>query len=223
MIGLTPYGRGMFGGMEHLPYVLEPAADTRQRVFTIVQLLERTSDPAERADLASELVAACAQYEDVITRAVYPAVLDDPDNASQRAVEDEDVELRELLGDIRSRTLHVKPAYVHADDPQGFEGALAQLVDAIHVHIGHQDRVLFGELDRLDARTATGLRSDVQAAVAHASTHPDPPHSALGRAFVAVEEFVERKVKDESTPWHPGKRHLDEALGTDDVGNGESS
>jgi hypothetical protein len=209
---LTGFGAGISVGMEALPYALEPVADCRRRLFAIVHLLDRTTDLAERADLASELVAACARYEDVMTRAVYPAVLGGSEDARERAVKDEEAELRDLLGEIRSRTQHVKPAYVHTDDPDGFEETLARLIDVIRIHIGHQDRLLFAELDRLDDPRTSGLRSDVEDAVAHASTHPDPPHSALGRAAVAVEEFVEREVKDESTAWHPGKHRLEEAL-----------
>ena len=42
--------------MDQIPYVLEPLAEIRRQLFTILDLLEQNDDPVVRADLASELV-----------------------------------------------------------------------------------------------------------------------------------------------------------------------
>src|ERR1700678_1521084 len=60
--------------MPTIPYVLEPMAEDRRQLFTILDLLEKNEDHVVRADLASELVGTCSRYEDVKERVVYPAL-----------------------------------------------------------------------------------------------------------------------------------------------------
>ena len=60
--------------MDEIPFVLEPLAEDRRRLFTILELIEESDDAVVRADLASELVGTCSRYEDVKERVVYPAL-----------------------------------------------------------------------------------------------------------------------------------------------------
>jgi hypothetical protein len=198
--------------MQTIPYVLEPMAEDRRQLFTILDLLEKNEDHVVRADLASELVGTCSRYEDVKERVVYPALerLIGEEGELERG-EDDRQGVRDALLAIRKQTLHVKPAYVHLDDP-GFEDTLNHLVELIHAHVEHEDEILFPALSALNAEERESLRSEVTHGVAHANTYPNPPRHLLGRAIVAAIEKLERGLSDESTPWHPGIELLDEAL-----------
>jgi hemerythrin-like domain-containing protein len=205
--------------MEQIPYVLEPMAEDRRQLFTILALLEGSDDPVVRADLASELVGVCSRYEDVKERVVYPALerlVGDEDELTQGEADRKAV--RTALTAIRQRTLHVKPAYVHSEDPEGFEQALSALIALIHSHVEHEDALLFPALAELDPAERQILHAEVEHGVAHASTFPNPPKHMLGRAVVAAIEKLERGLQDESTPWHPGVKLLEKALESDNQG-----
>jgi iron-sulfur cluster repair protein YtfE (RIC family) len=191
--------------MTNFPTSLAPLEVNRRQLFATLDLLDQTSEPVIRADLASELVGISARYEDVKARAVYPALrTSGADSQEVDRAEQDQLSVRDALRDIRRRTQHVKPDYVHADDPEGFEKALSGLVEAIRIHTEHEDSVLFPVLAELDPRTSEDLLAKVEHAVNHASTHPDPPQNRVGRAIVAVKEKLEHDVKDESTQQHPG-------------------
>src|ERR1700683_5576552 len=195
--------------MTKLPNPLLPLEANRRELFATLDLLDQTTEPVIRADLASELVGISARYEDVKARVVYPALRNGGADGQEidRAQEDQRL-VRGALGDIRRRTQHVKPDYVHADDPEGFEGSLTSLVEAIRIHTEHEDSVLFPVLAVLDPQTSEDLLANVEHAVKHASTHPNPPQNRVGRAIVAVNEKLERNFKDESTQQHPGVDQL---------------
>jgi hypothetical protein len=191
--------------MTNLPPSLVPLEANRRELFATLDLLDQTTEPVIRADLASELVGISARYEDVKARVVYPALRHGgADSQEVDRAEEDQRSVRDGLSDIRQRTQHVKPDYVHADDPEGFEHALRTLVEAIRVHTEHEDSVLFPVLVELDPRASEDLLANVEQAVKHASTHPNPPQNRVGRAIVAVNEKLERSVKDESTQQHPG-------------------
>jgi hypothetical protein len=195
--------------MTILPASLVPLEANRRELFATLDLLDQTTEPVVRADLASELVGISARYEDVKARVVYPALRTSGGHSQEvdRAEEDQR-SVRDGLSDIRQRTQHVKPDYVHADDPEGFERALSSLVQAIRIHTEHEDSVLFPVLAELDPQASEDLIADVEHAVKHASTHPNPPQNRVGRAIVAVNEKLERCLKDESTQEHPGVDEL---------------
>jgi hypothetical protein len=199
--------------MDEIPYVLEPLADIRKQLFTILDLLEQSDDPVVRADLASELVGACSRYEDVKARVIYPALERLVGDGEELSRGDEDRrDVRAALTEIRKRTRNVKPLNAHFEDPEGFEAALDDLVSLIHSHVEHEDEILFPALAGLPADERQHLRSEVKDGVAHASTYPNPPKHLLGRAVVAVIEKLERGPQDESDSYHPGVELLDEAL-----------
>jgi hemerythrin-like domain-containing protein len=206
--------------MDQIPYVLEPLAEIRRQLFTILDLLEQNDDPVVRADLASELVGAGSRYEDVKARVIYPALERLVGDEQELVRGDEERRaVRQALTEIRKRTRNVKPLNAHLEDPEGFEAALDELVSRIHSHVEHEDEILFPALAGLGAEDRRRVRSEVADGVAHASTYPNPPKHLVGRALVSVLEKLERGPQDESDSYHPGVELLDEALN----GNGSSS
>jgi hypothetical protein len=179
----------------------------------ILDVLDQEGDPTSRADLAIELVGSSAKYEDVIERVVYPTLRSiGQDTKELDRAESDRLVIREGLTDLRHRTQHVKPSNVHASDPEGFEDLLDRLVDAVRVQLDHEDKVLFPLLDQLPGTDLADLRNEVEKAVAHASTHPHPPHSTVGRAVRSVMEKLDRSVHDQSTISHPGIDRLHDDL-----------
>jgi hypothetical protein len=178
-----------------------------------LDLLDAERVAAARADLASELIGICARYENVKELVVYPAlrVLTAQSPEVDQAERDQR-RVRDAMGEIRRRTQHIKPTNVHADDPEGFEQALHELTTAIRVHVEHEDSVLLPMLSEMNTRMSDELCRDVEHAVAHASTHPNPPRNRFARTIVGVEEWIERELKDESTSWHPGVEKLHQEL-----------
>lgn len=187
-----------------------------QRLEAILQLLDTDEAEVIRADLAADLVGVCARIEDVKQRVIYPALethLADPAVMERARLEQAGV--REALGEIRDRTHHVKPADVHLDDAAGFEAALDDLVRQIRAHQTFEDEALFPLLAVLDGGETEQLHSEVEKAVAHASSQPMPPQGLVARAAGAVVEKLDHLVDhDESAPWHPGIDKLDATLGT---------
>jgi hemerythrin-like domain-containing protein len=206
--------------MDQIPYVLEPLAEIRRQLFTILDLLEQNDDPVVRADLASELVGAGSRYEDVKARVIYPALERLVGDEQELVRGDEERRaVRQALTEIRKRTRNVKPLNAHLEDPEGFEAALEELVSRIRSHVEHEDEILFPALAGLGAEDRRRVRSEVADGVAHASTYPNPPKHLVGRALVSVLEKLERGPQGESDSYHPGVELLDEALN----GNGSSS
>jgi hypothetical protein len=187
-----------------LPASLEPLTENRRELHAILDLLDQERDPTPRADLATELVGISARYEDAMDRVVYPALRKiSQDLPELDRAESDQLAIREALADLRHRTQNVKPSNVYVSDPEGFEELLDRLVDSIRMHLDHEDEMLFPLLDQLTEPKVDELRDDVEQAVAHASTHPHPPHSTVGRAVTSVMEKLNRSVHDQSTVSHP--------------------
>ena len=190
--------------MTDLPASLEPLTENRRELHAILDLLDQERYPTPRADLATELVGISARYEDAMDRVVYPALRKiSQDLPELDRAESDQLAIREALADLRHRTQNVKPSNVYVSDPEGFEELLDRLVDSIRMHLDHEDEMLFPLLDQLTEPKVDELRDDVERAVAHASTHPHPPHSTVGRAVTSVMEKLNRSVHDQSTVSHP--------------------
>jgi hypothetical protein len=173
--------------MTDLPSALEPLQENRRELTAILDLLDDERDPTARADIAGELVGSCARYEDVKDRVIYPALRTmAADSAEIDRAEADQQAIRDALGAIRHRTQNIRPSDVHATDPEGFEQVLDGLVEEIRVHLEHEVRTLFPMLDGLAGGPLDALREDVERAVGHASSHPDPPSNAVGRAIVGA-------------------------------------
>ncbi len=192
-----------------LPMPLAPMAEDRRQVLSILDALDHTDEPETRAELAGELVHFCARYQDAEARAVYPvlhAIAHEPADVDD--AEHDQRAIREAMSQMRKRLRHVKPINVHANDPEGFEALLEQLVGSVRAYLLREDRRLFPLVEDLDDRAQQRLLVEVERAVAHASSHPDPPHNPIGRFVANVDETIERVVHDASTPWHPGLKYL---------------
>jgi hypothetical protein len=96
------------GGTESLyPEPLRALADDHARLERILDRLEITEDLIERADLASELVRAASRHEDVVQRAVLPALEGRIDGKALERLATERDELREAMDYIHHRTQHM--------------------------------------------------------------------------------------------------------------------
>ncbi|HWE68140.1 MAG TPA: hemerythrin domain-containing protein [Acidimicrobiales bacterium] len=186
-----------------LPSVLAPLNDDRRRLDAVLELLEETSEPEARADLADEAVRLCARYEDVMERVLYPLLRRDSRLQVDRA-EREQRQVRAALRDMRARTRHVHPIDAHASDPEGFEQSLGELIDLIRSHLSQEDQDLLPMANRLGADAQAELHNRIERAVVHASSHPSPPHNRIGHALVNLMDKVDRTIRDSSTTWHPG-------------------
>jgi hemerythrin-like domain-containing protein len=192
-----------------LPTLLAPLDEDRRQLVAVLDLLVDTSEPEVRADLAGELVKFSARYEDAKERALYPALRGQEGTEAQlgRAEEDQ-AAVRSAMVEVRDRTRHIKPANAHADDPEGFEQSLDTLIAAVHRHLDQEDREVLPLVDTLDSAEQRELARKLERAVAHATTHPDPPHNPIGRAVATVGEKIDRTVNDTSTTSHPGIEQL---------------
>lgn len=192
-----------------LPSVLGPLDEDRRRLDMVLELLEETSEPEVRADLADEVVRLCARYEDVMERAVYPVLRKGGRPQVDRA-EQEQRQVRAAMEDMRARTRHVQPIDAHASDPEGFEQSLGELIDAVRRCLAREDDDLLPMAGRLDPRTQAELHDQVERTLAHASTHPNPPRGPIGHALATLLDKVDRTIRDSSTTWHPGLQRLDD-------------
>jgi hypothetical protein len=199
--------------MIELPDTLELLTENRREILAILDALDGERDPTPRADLAGELIGSSARYEDVMDRVVYPALRNiKSDWPELDRAEADQATIRDLLSELRGRTQHVKPANVHASDPEGFEDLVDRLVDSERAQLDREDEALFPLLSQLGGPEADALSDDVRQAVAHASTLPHPPHHALGRAVTGVMEKLNHVVHDQSTVSHPEIDKLHEDL-----------
>lgn len=190
---------------------LEPVEQDRQQLFAVLSLLDEATEWEIRADLAEELVRVSARYEDVKSRALYPALKDEfPDLQALDEVDRRQRAVRDAMRDVDGRTRHVKPINAHADDPEGFEDALERLIGSVRSALRLEESVVFDLVSQLGSDSTERLRSNLEAAVAHATSHPDPPRNPVARLVTVAVDKLDRKLEDASTTWHPGRQRLDE-------------
>jgi hypothetical protein len=184
---------------------LAPLQEDRRHVQAILALLHEANEPEVLADLAGELVRACARSEDSKSQVLYPLLrsqfphepdLDDAEKSQQL--------VRDATLDVHRRTLLVKPLYAHADDPEGFEHALDTLMSSIHRHLDLEEHHVLPLVSRLDDSASDALHTALIGATAWASTHPDPHHNRIGRVVANTVNKIEHRIHDASTPWNPG-------------------
>lgn len=198
-----------------LPTLLAPLDEDRRRLVAVLDLLADTSEPEVRAELADELVRLSARYEDAKERALYPALVGrEGTGAELSRAEKDQAAVRSAMVEIRHRTRHVKPVNAHADDPQGFEQSLDTLIGAVHRHLDQEDREVLPLVDGLGPAEQQDLSRKLERAVAHATTHPHPPHNPIGRAAATIGEKIDRALNDRSTTSHPGLEQLPDSKPT---------
>ncbi len=183
--------------------VFGPFYDERLRIDRIVSRLDVTDDLIERADLASELVRSVSRYEDTLERALFVRFTDSPTAALEELARERD-ELREAMTVIHKRTTGIDPRNVHAQDGQGFEDTLEDVVHRLRALLLGEDR----QIDTLMASLGPEDRQQVSEDVAHvfrsASERPHPPHTAVGRFLSNAHVKLDHTFEDVSSPTHPG-------------------
>lgn len=188
---------------------LAPLEGDRLQIDAVLGRLGMVQDAETRADLAGELVRLVARVEDAKERAVYPALRNGLGETPElTSAERDQVAVREAMAAIDGRTRHVKPINAHMSDPEGFEESLNSLVDAVVRHANQEDGDLLPLIGRLDASHLDALHHDLERAVAHASSHPKPPHNPIGRAMVNLGDKIDRTFHDTATTGHPGLDQL---------------
>jgi Hemerythrin HHE cation binding domain len=194
-----------------LPRAIGPLQAERDRLDQIIEELGVTDDSTERADMAAELVRSCSRLEDVKDRCVYPA-LETLGTAVQplASIREDEISIRDAMEVIRKRTVHMSPANVRADDPDGFDDTLDGLLAGIQKHLQREEQDLFPLLDNLSPETADDLAENVTKALKHASEKPKPSHNRIGHAIGNLGATLDRTLEDVSTPLHPGRDKLDE-------------
>ncbi len=193
-----------------LPRPMGAISDERVKLIQMLDAIEASVDPVERADLAMAVAQLAARYQNVEEEALHPTLAEvDAYLTLERAREDQRV-VREALKDMHRRSRHVKPINAHADDPDGFEQSLETMVAVVRAHLDHEVDEVVPLVEHLEPTDAHRLSDRIEAAAAHASSLPDPPSNPLWRKVAEFEDAIERAVHDESTPWHPGIDQVDE-------------
>jgi hypothetical protein len=192
-----------------LPEAARALQPDRDQLEQLLGLLEASEDAVERADGAKAIVPVAARYENATYEALVPALCEaGAEGVADRLVEDQQ-HVRDALGEMRARSRHVKPINAHIDDPEGFEEALRSVTDSLRVRLQGEHTGWIPVVEGLDPSAAQRLQAELEGAVSHASTLPDPPHNPVSRTVAAVAEAIDRALSDESTPWHPATDRID--------------
>jgi hypothetical protein len=142
----------------------------------------------ERADLAKAIAEAAARYENA-KEAVFSS----------------------SLGEVRSRTRHVKRLNAHTYNPAGFERALEAMVAAVRAYLARGADELLPLVEDMDPSETERLSDKLRSVAPHAMSLPDPPTNTVHRKVAELGEKIERVIHDESTAWHPGVEQIEES------------
>jgi hypothetical protein len=199
------------GRTQQFPYP-EPLSALRNdyaRIQRILDRLEISEDLPERADLASELVRAASRHEDVMERAVLPALAGRSDeNALERLATDRD-ELREAMDYIHHRTQHMTPRNAHTGDAQGLEDAIFDVTERLRVILRDEGTEVIALVDGLDPPAQGTLKKAVEKASRNAAERPKHARTSLGRMASNMATKLDHLFEDASTPAHPGAKTID--------------
>ena len=191
------------------PVPLSALRDDRARIERILDRLEITEDLPERADLASELVRAASRHEDVIERALLPALLGRSDESALERLATERDELRDAMDYIHRRTQHMTPRNAHTGDAQGLEDAIFDVTERLRVILSDEDTDVVALVDGLDPPAQEALKKGVEKASHNAAERPKPARTPLGRMASNIATKLDHVVEDASTPDHPGAKTID--------------
>jgi hypothetical protein len=201
----TLLGSGYVPRMVELPPPLHDLAADRTLLFRCLDALDESRPAVERADLARVTALLAARYENVLADALYPQIVNSIGTRSE--VERAELRLdraRETIGVIRADMRGVKPINAHASDPDGFERDIDIMTRSLRELLQFEVDDLFPLVEQLDPTDVDRLRKGIEAACAHQTSLPDPPHNALVRKLAEMKETVSLSLNDQSTPWHPG-------------------
>ena len=199
--------------MSVLPDAMHDLEDERNLLEQSMHAMEQTTSPAACADLAHAIALLGARYESVMQDSVYFVIREDRGPAVLEQAEERLDAVRAALKEMRAKTRHVKPINAHADDPDGFEHSIEEMVKALRAMIAYEDEVLLPLVDELDSRGTRLLAERMEIGMSRETSLPDPPENPILRKLATLKESVELALNDESTPWHPGLQRIS---GTDD-------
>ncbi len=190
----------------------EPLGALREdyaRIERILDRLEITEDLPERADLASELVRAASRHEDVMERAVLPALAGRIDERAQERLATERDELREAMDYIHHRTQHMTPRNAHTGDAQALEDAIFDVTERLRVILSDEGNDVIAFVDLLNPSAQEALKKSVERASRNAAERPKRARTSLGRIASNIATKLDHLFEDASTPAHPGAKTID--------------
>lgn len=82
---------------------------------------------------------------------------------------------------------------------------------AIRAYLDREVKELLPLIKGMEPDDADRLSDKLQSVAPHVTSLPDPLNNPLRRKVAEVAEAIERRVSDESTPWHPGVEHVEES------------
>ena len=171
--------------------------------------LDVTEDLTERADLASELVRAASRHEDVVERAVLPALEGRTNDSLLEQLATQRGELRQAMDYIHHRTQHLAPRNAHAGDAQGLEDAIDDVADRLSVLLKDEDAQVIGLVRDLEPPAKVALQKGVQKALRHAAKRPKSARTPIGRIASNLATKLDHVFEDASPPAHPGAKTID--------------
>jgi hypothetical protein len=183
--------------------------DDRARIERVLDRLDVTEDHIERADLASELVRAASRHEDVIERAVLPALEGRTNDLLLERLAVQRDELRQAMDYIHHRTQHLAPRNAHAGDPQGLEDAIGDVAERLSILLTDEDAHIIALVSDLGPPEKVGLEKAVKKALRHAAERPKPARTSIGRVASNIATKLDHVFEDVSTPDHPGAETID--------------
>jgi hypothetical protein len=183
--------------------------DDRARIDRILNRLDVADDLTERADLASELVRAASRHEDVVERAVLPALEGRTNDRLVQQLATQREELRKTMDYIHHRTQHLAPRNAHAGDAQGLEDAIDEVADRLTILLKDEDSQVIRLVRDLDPPAKLALDKAVEKAFRHAAERPKPARTPIGRIASNFATKLDHVFEDASPPAHPGAKTID--------------
>jgi hypothetical protein len=191
------------------PEPLRPPVDDHARIERILDRLEITEDLAERADLASELVRAASRHEDVVERAVIPALVGSADGSALEQLATKRDALRKAMDYVHHRTQHMAPRNAHAGDAQGLEDAIFEVTEMLRAILSEEDTEVIARVQLLDLSAQEHLKQAVAKASRSAAERPKKARTSLGRRASNMATKLDHLFEDVSTPDHSGAKTID--------------
>jgi hypothetical protein len=191
------------------PEPLGALSEDRARIERILDRLEISEDLPERAHLASELVRAASRHEDVVERALVPALVRCRDERALEQLAKKRRELRDAMDYIHHRTQHMTPRNAHTGDAQGLEDAIFDVAQRLRVILRDEDIDLVALVHGLNPQAQEALKKRVEKASRHAAERPKHARTSLGRMASNLATKLDRLIQDASTPDHPGAETIE--------------
>jgi hypothetical protein len=200
---------GERGPESRFPEPLRALLDDHARIERILDRLEITDDLPERADLASELVRAASRHEDVVERAVLPALMGSADEGALERLATKRDALRKAMDYVHHRTQHMAARNAHAGDAQGLEDAIFEVTEILRAILSEEDTEVIARVQLLNPSAQQNLEQAVAKASRSAAERPKKARTSLGRRASNMATKLDHLFEDVSTPDHSGAKTID--------------